>query len=374
MEIGFDTMRPFTHFLPTTLVFGEGTAARFRELLPPSSGTLMFVTGEKSAEISGALDILTRQTEDLSVVRFTGVEENPGFATLARGAQVARENKVDLVVGIGGGSSMDAAKGIAVTATSRSEMKDHMSGLELTRDPLPVVCIPTTSGSGSETTPYAVFSDRQSLDKGGFSHPKIYPRFSIVDPGFTYTMPRTVRINTGVDALTHGLEAYLSLKSSPLSDLLALQAIEGVLSALPAAAGGARPAMQRMSYHAMVAGMAIAQAGTIFLHALGYPLTAVHQIPHGRANAIMLPAFLRFMRKRSAAAGKLAKIEGIMAKAGGCERFLQDLGIATRLSEYKIRADEIEGFARKTIGKANLKITPAEVTESTICRVYRDAL
>lgn len=368
-------MKPYIFNLPTRLIFGAQCIEQLGDQLSGKFSSLLLVTGRSSADKSGALSEVRELTKGLDVAVFNEVEENPGFSTLERGTRMARDLHIDLVVGIGGGSPMDAAKGIAVLAKNNAGIGEYMAGKPLARNPLPVVCIPTTSGSGSEATPYAVFTDAENQDKGGFSHPGIFPIFSLIDPQLTYTMPEEVILNTGIDALTHALEAFLSTRSFPLNDTISLHAMEQVVRYLPVAVEKKSPsAMNHMSHASLTAGIAIAHAGTIVLHALGYPLTVFHGVPHGRANASMLPVFLKFIKTKSTASGKADRLNRLWRRYDGVDGFLHALGISTRLSDYGVQEDDIEAFVSRTILKKNLTITPARVGEDTLRDLYRDAL
>ena len=239
--------------------------------------------------------------------------------------------------------------------------------------PLPLICIPTTSGTGSEVTPYAVFTDRNGLNKCGYENQKIFPQAALVDPELTYTMPESVVINTGMDVLTHSIEAFLSAKAFPMNDLVAIESIRLVIKNLKSAAAKNREAMSQMAYASVLGGIAITQSGTILLHIMGYPLTVYRNIPHGKANAILLPSFLDFMKNNSYVKEKVKAIEGLFVDVGGVKQFINNLGIATKLSSYDIKEKEIDEFVGKVIVKGDVKITPAEVTKKEISEIYRDA-
>jgi alcohol dehydrogenase class IV len=269
---------------------------------------------------------------------------------------------------------MDAAKGVAVLSTNDGAMRDYAAGATLHSDPLPIACVPTTSGTGSEVTPYAVFTDNQDQTKGGFSHPKIFPLFSIIDPELTFSMPPAVVVDTGLDALTHAIEAFLSTLSNPLSDTLAWHAIEIVRNRLASAASREPEAMCDMSYAAMIAGIAITHAGTTLLHVMGYPLTVFHQVAHGRANAALLPAFMAFMQKHGRTPAKVDRLRSMFERTGGFAGFVESAGVPTRLSSYGVTEDELDVFVAKCVVKDDLKITPAHVTADDIRDIFRHAL
>jgi alcohol dehydrogenase class IV len=367
-------MKDFNFHMPTKIVFGPGKIKELTKHLTGRSDRILLVTDKMVAEKSGALKKISAQVHDKMAFLFDEVEENPSLDLIEKGRETIRENPVQLIIGIGGGSSMDAAKGMAVLATNHRPMTDYMSGTPLENDPLPVICIPTSSGTGSEVTPFAVFTDKENENKEGYAHEKIFPILSIIDPELTYSMPEPVIANTGIDVLTHAIESYLSTESFLLNDQLALHAIEIALQNLEPACRKEKEAMNRMAYASMAAGIAITHGGTILLHIMGYPLTVYHQVPHGRASGILLPEFMRFMGEKSFVKDKVKLIEDLFQGKGGIEAFVNGIGISTKLSDYGVKESELDLFARKTIVKGDIKITPAEVSESDILDIYRKAM
>ena len=268
---------------------------------------------------------------------------------------------------------MDAAKGIAVLAKNKGELIDYINGKEFENSPLPIICIPTSSGTGSEVTPYAVFTDPKQEIKTAIAHDKLFPKTSIIDPELTYSMPKHVIINTGLDALTHSIEAYLSTQSFDLNDQLALQSINLIINNLEKATSGEHEAMSNMAHASMLGGIAIAHASTILPHIMAYPLTVYYKIPHGKANAIILPAFLDFMSKHSSDKNKIETVVNMFKPIGGVDKFINNLGVSTKLSDYGINKSEFEKFADKTIIKGDVKITPAKITKESIISIYQAA-
>ncbi|MBE0711610.1 MAG: iron-containing alcohol dehydrogenase, partial [Candidatus Aminicenantes bacterium] len=223
-------------------------------------------------------------------------------------------------------------------------------------------------------TPYAVFTDPQAGNKIGYGHPSIFPAVAIVDPGLSASMPETVTLNTGLDVLAHALEAYLSTIASPLSDSLALEAAEAVLAHLSPAVRKVPESIDRIAYAAMLAGVAITHGSTILLHIMGYPLTMFHGVPHGRASAVLLAPVLDFLRRAGRVPGRIQVVDRLFAPLGGIPAYLGGLGVSAKLSDYGVREDEILDFARKTIVKGDVRITPAAVTVEDLTEIYRSAL
>jgi len=359
---------------PPRVLFGRGRIRELEGLLEPGEESVLVVTDPGLKEHGGAVDAVRRALSDREIILFDRVEANPPFEVVERGRELARKSGADVVIGLGGGSPMDAAKGIAALAVNPGELREYMAGRALEAAPLPVIAVPTTSGTGSEVTPYAVFTDRGQGAKGALAHPGLFPRAALIDPELTWSMPRPVRIDTGLDAISHAIEAFVSLDSSPLSDLYAREGVRLGIEHLPGASGGRKEDMDRMAWAAMLGGVAIAQASTVLLHIMGYPLTVFHGVSHGRANAALLPVFMEFLRRSAESADKAAELDAMFERVGGAEGFVRGLGVSTRLADYGVTAAEIDGFVGKVIVKGDVAITPGDVTAEVIAGLYRSAL
>ncbi|MGD8306276.1 MAG: iron-containing alcohol dehydrogenase [Ignavibacteria bacterium] len=364
----------FNFHIPTEIIFGCGIINDLHTRISRKIKNILIVTDKNVYGKSGAEEKIVDQLKNKNLVVFDSVEENPSLETIERGAQLAKENNVQLVLGIGGGSPMDAAKGIAASFSNEGNLIDYINGKELSQIPLPVVCIPTTSGTGSEVTRFAVFTDSESETKVCLSSRKIFPAYSLIDPELTYSMPINTIINTGIDALTHSIEAYLSLSSFPLNDLFALESIKIIMKNLVSASQLDKDAKNKMAYASMLAGVVITHASTILLHIMAYPLTVFHKIPHGRANGILLPAFLNYMKKNSSVPEKLKIIDAQFDQHGGIENYLNKLNVSTKLTSYGIKPEEFERFANDTIVKDDINITPAKVTKDDIIEIYNSTI
>lgn len=366
-------MQNFTFHIPTKIIFGSGKIQELDSIIDKTQRNILIVTDNilltKTEIIKDVKSILHNR----KVFIFSEVEENPSYATVEYGSKFARSNNIDLVLGIGGGSSMDAAKGIALRIHNDSSIKDIVENNALVDNVLPIICIPTSSGTGSEATPFAVFTDTETHIKNGFSHPSIFPSISLLDPELTYSMPPSVVINTGLDALAHALEAYLSNLSFELNDQLALKAIKIIIENLENAANKKPEAMNKMAYAAMLGGIAISHASTILPHIMGYPLTSFHGLAHGRACIILQPAFFNYLKENNLETIKTKNLDDLFISKGGIESFIQSLNVSTRLSDYGVIESELQSFAKQTIVKGDVKITPGNITEIIIAKIYRSA-
>ena len=367
-------MTSFDFHLPTKVLFGRGRVRDIGALIPARARRVLVVTDRGVATRTPALGAVRRGLDGHDIRVFDGVEENPSLATVEEGARIAGDFGAQFVIGLGGGSPMDAAKGIALGAAHDGTLRGLLAGDQPSSPALPIIAVPTTSGTGSEVTPYAVFTDPQAGNKIGYGHPSIFPAAAIVDPDLPAGMPEDVALNTGLDVLAHAVEAYLSTLASPLSDTLALEAAAAVLAHIAPAIRKVPDSIDRMAYAATLAGVAITHGSTILPHIMGYPLTMFHGVPHGRASAVLLAPVLDFLRRAGRGPGRTQAIDGLFAAHGGISVFLSRLGVPVRLSDYGVREDELLAFARKTIVKGDVLITPADVTVEDVAAIYRSAL
>jgi alcohol dehydrogenase class IV len=368
------SMRHFSFHMPVRAVFGAGRLAELPGLVPARLQRILVVTDPGLTRHGAALSALGATLAGRTWDVFDEVEENPTFVSADKGAARARAFGAQAVIGLGGGSPLDAAKGVALLGTNDGTLGEYLRGKRQERDALPIIALPTTSGTGSEVTPYAVFTDTDAGTKGALSHPSLFPFVSIIDPVLTYSMPEALVVATGLDALTHAVEAFLSTDGFAVNDRIALEAVETVLAHLPAARRKDPSAMDAMAYASMLGGMAITHASTILPHIMGYPLTVFHRIPHGLANAVLLPEFLRYLAIHSSVPDKVAHLTGMMAPHGGLTAFIEDLGVSCRLRSYGMTQDDIARFVPRVIVKGDIKITPAPITEAVIAALYAASL
>ncbi|MDR3146947.1 MAG: iron-containing alcohol dehydrogenase, partial [Treponema sp.] len=310
----------FSYYAPTEIVFGWGRLAEIGTLAARYGTRALVVTGH-SSPAGAALYARTAgylAQAGVEAAHFDGVIPNPTTDAVSAGAKLARSFGADLVIGLGGGSSMDTAKAIAVEATHPGSAWDY---LHFTGGPsektLPIIAVGTTAGTGSQTTPCAVITNPATKDKSAIWHRNIFPKIALVDPELTVSMPRALSAQTGFDAFCHNFEAYLSVNANPLTDTLALDALGIIAGALPevlaagsdgaasngAASNGAattgdgckREARCAMAWADTVGGMVIAAAGVTLPHGLGMQIGGhCPQVSHGQSLAVFYPEFTRY--------------------------------------------------------------------------------
>lgn len=294
-------------FIPTKVIMEDNCIQRNVALFQDMGERALIVTGAYSGKQSGALsDVIDALTmAGKQYVLYDKVMNNPTVASVYEGAALAKRNKVDFVIGIGGGSPMDAAKAIALLATQEIPEDELFKG-RFQKEALPMIMVPTTAGTGSEVTPYAVLTNIRLQTKTSISTPLIFPKYALLDAKYMLNLPMDITINTALDALSHAIEGMLSARATDISDLIATESIRkltGVMKYLlpenSKETGGklSKEVREKLLYGSMLAGMVIAHTGTTAVHSMGYSLTYFKDIPHGRANAVLLPSFLRYVAK-----------------------------------------------------------------------------
>jgi len=308
-------MKPFSASFPRKIIFGRGSVDNLPSHLKALGlkGKAMLVTGRRFARESGYLDKLTSllRSAGFGVVVFDRVEPNPLVETVEAGGALARDERVDFVIGFGGGSAMDAAKGIAVLASHGGRLEDYFYPAEVEPPILPIIAIATTCGTGSEVTRYAIFS--RGFRKNVVASDQIVPTLSILDAEVLNHLPKKVTAYTAMDAFSHALEAYYHAKSSMLSDGFAKDALRLVLENFKKGVDGEPEAREKLFYASMLAGFAINMTGTVIVHGLGYYLTQRFGIPHGLANTFFLNQFIEYAAKniseKTSSLGELVGLE-----------------------------------------------------------------
>lgn len=298
---------------PTKVCFGKDAILENSAELRVLGQKALIVTGQGGSSVqNGSLgdlvEALSRAGLEYQV--FSQVEANPGLETVRAGAELAQQSNTDVIIAVGGGSPLDAAKAIAALAVN--DIDDETLFAAQFSSALPLVAIPTTAGTGSEVTPYSVLTYPKIQSKRSLASPLLYPRLALVDPRYGLTMSAEITADTAVDAYSHALEGYFSLKSSPVSDLLAERALSILGKQLKSLCKEAQPSLegrQALSYGSVLAGMVISQTGTSIPHALGYALTYFKTVTHGRANGLLLPAYLHFNLQNECRARALRVLE-----------------------------------------------------------------
>jgi len=325
----------------------------------------------------------------LKTTLFSEVMAEPDMGFLNGAADRVREGAPDLVVGIGGGSSLDTAKMVACLLTSGGRVQDYFGIELLPKRGLPMVMLPTTAGTGSEVTPNAIFTDTAARLKKGVVSPFLLPDAAIVDPLLTVSCPPAVTAATGMDALTHAIESYTSLRATPLTDLWAVEAIRLIGRSVRSAVfrGSDLAARTDMALGSMMAGVSLANAGVGAVHALAYPVGGKFGVPHGVSNSQLMPYVMEYnvlgnIQKFAEVARFMGEpVEGSSPSeaarlvVAATRRLGEDIGIPMRMSHFKVTADAIPEMAQQAHGNRRLMDNnPRALTLEEVRAIYETAL
>jgi alcohol dehydrogenase class IV len=343
--------------IPAQIIVGCGAVETVGAEVKRLNGARAFVIADPNLQKAGVTDrvMAALQGQEVEARLFTAVEPEPSVQSIAVATTAVREYGCDALIGIGGGSALDTAKAAVLLTKNPGSLEDYFGiGLVKQRG-VPSILIPTTSGTGAEITPNSLFYVPALHEKKAVVSPHTIPDIAIIDPLLTLTVPPGVTAATGMDALSHAVEAYTSLNASPMTDLYAVEAIRLIGAHLrTAVANGsdlaAREGMARASFYA---GIAIGNAGTNIVHALAYPLQGQHRITHGVANSLLLSYGMEFnalsnLTKFAAVAEALGEpIAGLSPRAAAaksaeaCRLLSMDVGIPQRMREVGIRQEHI---------------------------------
>ncbi len=360
----------FDFYLPTRFVSGFGCVKNKNASLLLGKNAFI-VTGRTSAKKCGALDDVTSVlTENgISYSVFSEIAENPPLLTCFEGGRLCRESGADFVIAIGGGSVMDGAKAISAFATNLSISPEEIFDVARLSPFLPIVCIPTTAGTGSEANPYSVLSLPDGKRKQTFNAPFSYPRVSYLDPAYTRSLPRDYTLSTALDAFAHAIESFLSPKSNVFSEAAALFAgkeIWDVLSQYPDTFTDEM--RESLLYAATAAGIAISITGTGFPHPLGYSLTMLDGVSHGAACAIFEGDFIEYNERSEIGKERLARFyDHLGVKPKVLREYLPALsGVSLTFTE-----DEIRERVELIKGAKNYGNSPYVLSEDEMYDIYR---
>jgi len=299
IQVGIgDLLKDFSVSLPTRIDYGMGVSKHVAdEVLLCQARKVLVMTDRgvmQAGLVSPIVELLHRR--QIPFVLFDDVEANPRAETVDRAALMASEQGIDVIVAIGGGSSLDAAKGVSAVVSHGGSIRDY-EGFEKIRPPVtPVIAIPTTAGTGSEITNRAVITDTTKKVKITVGKPHVAPRVALVDPELTFTLPPDITAATGMDALTHAIEAYTTRCANPFSDALALYAIELVSNYLSRAVNRDHDPEARagMMLASLLAGISFGNSSVAGVHSMAEALGGMFDVPHGTANAMLLPYVMAY--------------------------------------------------------------------------------
>lgn len=373
------------------IIFGNGSINTIATHLKDFSAKKIFIVTDPGIVKVGLVDILEKNLKeaDLDFARFDQVEPDPPYETVQAVLNEIKAFQPDVIIGFGGGSAQDISKAAAVLATNEGPVEKYFGTNLIPKKGLPLVLIPTTAGTGSESTPIAILSDVHEKLKKGIVSPYLLPSLALLDPELTLGLPPAITAATGMDALIHAVEAYTSVNANPTSDMYALEAIQLIVNNLRTAyaSGGNIAAREAMMRGSLLAGIAFAIAGVGAVHAFAYPIGAEFHIPHGVANSIMFVPVMEFnFIGNLDRFAHLATILGVCAQ-GKDKRSLAiegikaiqtlalDLNVPQHLSEFGVKEEDVPQLAKDVLLVTRLLANnPRKVTLKDSEMIYTQAL
>lgn len=386
----------FNFYVPTRILSGKGSLNKLRKQRMPGKKALIVISSGKSTRANGYLDRVEEELKAAGVetVVFDGVSANPVIDNVNQGAKAARDNACDFVVGIGGGSSIDAAKAIAVMATNDGKYWDYIyggtgGGQKMKNLPLPVIAIPTTAGTGTEADNWTVISNEETNEKLALGNDNTFPVLAIVDTDLMMTVPPKFTAFQGFDALFHSTEGYIASRSNLMSDMFALKAIESVGQNLALAYkdGGNEDAREKVAFGSTLSGIVMCVGSTTSEHALEHPMSAYHpKLPHG-AGLIMISKayYTHFIQNAPELHDRFITMAKAMGKTDAKDPMdfvtaLSDLQAVCdvadlKMSDYGIKREEFPQFVHdaKTTMKGLFRMDRIELSDDDCLKIYEES-
>ncbi len=382
-------MKEFNFKIPQTVEFGMGSLKKLPAILAENNSNHVFLISDRGLERIGVVKKVQEimEAEGIQVSAYLDVVPNPTVQNVNDCAALYQASGASMLIALGGGSPMDVAKAVGVLSTHGGKITDY-EGAHVVPGPItPIIAIPTTAGTGSEVTASAVITDEERNYKlSVFSYHNI-PKYAILDPELIMTLPAFIAAPTGLDALIHAIEAYLSTAASPFSDAMAEKAMELIGKNLRrfVANRADEEAASAMMLGSNFAGISFAWARLGNVHAMSHPVSAFFHVPHGTANSIILPTVMEY--NALADNGRYEKIYNyIKEDKGTTEHFTPDvliaeikklnklLNIPASLSEVGVTEDKIEVMAADAMKSGNVAVNPRQTTEKDMIELYKKAL
>ncbi len=381
-------MNEFTFSVPQNIIVGRGSLAKLPEVAEKSGGKKAFIISgphlNKMGIVQSCVDALKAKGIESSV--FTETEGNPSVETVDKASAAYKESGADFIVALGGGSPMDVAKAVGVVARYGGSITEYEGADKVPGDIIPLIAVPMTAGTGSEVTAFSVITDHSRNYKLTVFSYKLIPSYAILDAELLTTAPASVAAACGIDALVHALEAYISTAASPFSDAMAEKALEliGANIRCYAANRGDIEAAENMLVGSLFAGIAFSWARLGDVHAMSHPVSAYFNVPHGVANAILLPTIVEY--NMLADKGKYLNIYNYIAELPAApEEFTADmlvdellnlneaLGIPAGLEEAGVTKDKFDAMADDAMKSGNIAVNPRSTTKKDVLALYEKA-
>lgn len=382
-------MKEFSFSVPQEIIVGKGSLARLSEAAEKLGGKHGFIISGPHLNKMGIVASCSESLENagIKVDAYTETEGNPSVETVEKAAAAFCKSGADFIIALGGGSPMDVAKAVGVVARYGGSITEYEGGDRVPGDIIPLIAIPTTAGTGSEVTAFSVIKDHSRNYKLTVFSYKLIPAYAILDPELLTTAPVSVAAACGIDAMVHALEAYISKDASPFSDAMAEKALELIGKNIRRYVADRTDieAAEAMITGSLFAGIAFSWARLGDVHAMSHPVSAYFDVPHGVANAILLPTIVEY--NALADRGKYLKLFNCIsltpASEAEFEPFMlvdlltelnEQLGIPGSLGEVGVTADKFDAMADDAMKSGNIAVNPRSTIKKDVLFLYEKAL
>lgn len=382
--------RVFTYELPTEIAFGVHAVNELPKWINTLKGSKVFIVSDPGVVQAGILDKVTSPLAEshISFQTFTEVDREPDVKTIEIATAEAKAFGADLVIGVGGGSAQDAAKAVAVMVNNEGKITQYAGLNNIPNPGVPIICIPTTAGTGSEVTIWTVISEKDNHRKFGIGGKYLAPTLALCDPALTLSLPGPMTAATGVDALTHALESFVNKATQPISEALSRESMRLIAKSLrkAVAQGDNLEARYDMLLASTIAAMAFNPTRLGLAHALCMPLGGKFKVPHGIANAILLPQVMQFnlvgnlerfkeiaeIFGENTAGLPLREAAELSVKA--IKKLNQDIGIPAGFSEYGVTENDLDYIAKEGMESGNVLVNPRKPTLEDLKEIVRQSI
>ena len=379
-----------TFYIPSVNKIGSGCLAEAVSSMKDFGFHKALIVTDSILNQLGVVDKVSKLLTEagISSVTYDGTAPNPTVENVEAGLALLKENQCDCVISLGGGSPHDCAKGIALVASNGGKIADY-EGVDRSAKPqLPLISINTTAGTASEMTRFCIITDTARHIKMAIVDKNVTPILSVNDSELMIGMPKGLTAATGMDALTHAVEAYVSIAANPITDACALKAVTMISESLRKVVdnGGDEQARENMAYAQFLAGMAFNNASLGYVHAMAHQLGGFYNLPHGVCNAVLLPHVQAY--NIQAAAGRLKDIaqamgvdvsamsdeQGAKACIEEIRKMAKDVGIPAGLKELGVKEEDFKTLAENALKDACAITNPVQGSESDVIELFRQAM
>ncbi|MGF1766915.1 L-threonine dehydrogenase [Enterovibrio makurazakiensis] len=377
-------------YIPTVNLMGAGCLTDAADAIQSHGFKNGLVVTDKILNEIGVVEKVTALLAERGVMTaiFDGTQPNPTIGNVEAGLAILEAHNCDFVISLGGGSPHDCAKGIALVAANGGKIGDYEGVDQSAKAQLPLIAINTTAGTASEMTRFCIITDEERHIKMAIVDKNTTPLISVNDPELMLAKPKSLTAATGMDALTHAVEAYVSIAASPITDAVAIKAIELIQAHLRTAVNDGQnlEAREQMAYAQFMAGMAFNNASLGYVHAMAHQLGGFYDLPHGVCNAVLLPHVQKYnvqvsaSRLRDVAKAMGVNVDNLSAEQGAeaaieaIQVLSKDVGIPAGLEALGVKADDFPVLAENALKDACGFTNPKQATHEEICEIFRSAM